>query len=102
MDNVQALLKKRDEKVRSHLDQYAPVWIVDEKIIAEDEAVQFNVVFQHKLYGWVNRRYRFDGFNEVLYHKGQQTIGEDAALEVQSKEPYLAAVSNDVPGSYGG
>ncbi len=98
----QSLLKKRDDKVRIHLDQYTPVWLIDEKLILEDEAVQFNIVFQHKLYGWVSRRYRYDGFNDVLYHKGQQLISEDIALQVQEQEPYLASVVNDVPGSYGG
>ncbi len=98
----QEILKKRDERVKPHLQQYAPVWLVDEKIIPEDEAVQFNVVFQHSRYGWVNRRYRFDAFNGVLYHKGQHTISEDEALAVQEKEPYVSAVVTDIPNAYGG
>ena len=56
-----------------------PVWLVEQKIIPEDEAVQFNVVFEHSRYGWVNRRYRFDGFNNVLYYKGQIVLSEDEA-----------------------
>ena len=64
------LLQRRDAKLKPHIGQYAPVWIIDEVIISEDEAVQFNVVFQHHLYGWVSRRYRYDGFNNVLYHNG--------------------------------
>ena len=102
MANVEMLLKRRDDATRHHLEQYAPVWIVDQKIIEEDEAVQFNVVFQHKLYGWVNRRYRYDGFNDVLYHKGQNTIKEIEAVDVQSADPYIAVVVNDIPNSYGG
>lgn len=102
MANVEQLLKRRDDATRTHLEQYAPVWIVDQKVIEEDEAVQFNIVFQHKLYGWVNRRYRYDGFNDVLYHKGQRVISEDEAVAIQSGEPYIAAVVNDVPNSYGG
>ncbi len=43
----------------------------NQKIIESDEAVQFNVVFEHSRYGWVSRRYRFDGFNNVLYYKGR-------------------------------
>lgn len=96
------LLQKRDAKVIPHIEQYAPVWIVDQKIITDDEAVQFNVVFQHGLYGWVNRRYRYDGFNNVLYHKGQTLISEDEALEIQQHEPYVAALITDIPNSYGG
>ena len=99
----EVLLKRRDEKARPHLEQYAPVWLVEEKTIPEDEAVLFNVVFQHNLYGWVNRRYRFDGFNDVLYHKGQTLIGEEAALALQEQEPYLApSAATDIPNAYGG
>lgn len=102
MDFEQTLLQKRDAKAVPHIEQYAPVWIVDEKIIREDEAVQFNVVFQHNLYGWVSRRYRYDGFNDVLYHKGQQRISEEKALEIQEQKPYIRAIVVDIPNSYGG
>ncbi|MDX2160563.1 MAG: hypothetical protein SF162_04480 [bacterium] len=100
--DTQQLLQLRDEKARPHLEQYAPVWIVDQKIIDEDQAVQFNAIFQHNLYGWVSRRYRYDGFNDVLYHKGQRTISEEQALTFQEQEPYLAIVVNDIPNAYGG
>src|SRR5690349_17986074 len=97
-----ALLQKRDVKVIPHIEQYAPVWIIDQRIITDDEAVQFNVVFQHPLYGWVNRHYRYDGFNNVLYHKGQTLISEDEALEIQQGTPYVTAEVTDIPNSYGG
>ncbi len=96
------LLQKRDAKSMPHLEQYAPVWIVDQKIIPEDEAVQFNVVFQHPLYGWVNRRYRYDGFNNVLYHKGQNLVAEDKVLDIVEQEPYLNQLATDIPNAYGG
>lgn len=98
----QNLRTKRDAKATPHLEQYAPVWIIDEKYIAADEALQFNVVFQHSEYGWVNRRYRYDGFNNVLYHKGQILISEAEATAIQDKEPYIAAVVADIPNAYGG
>jgi hypothetical protein len=102
MDQAQLVLKKRDERIKDHLEQYAPVWLVDEKLILEEEAVQFNVVFEHIYYGWVNRRYRYDSFNNVLYHKGQRVISENEALTIQEREPYLAATVADIPGAYGG
>lgn len=102
MNTKESLLRKRDAKTIPHLEQYAPAWIIDEKIIAEDEAVQFNVVFFHHLYGWVNRRYRYDGFNDVLYHKGQTMLTEDQVLEIQAKEPYLSPSVADLPNAYGG
>jgi hypothetical protein len=102
MTDEQALLQKRDAKAKPHLEQYAPVWLVDQKIIPEDEAVLFNVVFRHNLYGWVNRRYRFDGFNNVLYYKGQTILSEDEAVAIQETTPYVDTVVADIPNAYGG
>ena len=98
----QILLKKRDAKVKPHMEQFAPVWLVDQTIIPEDEAVQFNLVFQHNRYGWVNRRYRYDGFNDVLYYKGQRILKEEDTLEIQAHEPYLNVLLTDIPNAYGG
>jgi hypothetical protein len=102
MVNEQVLLQKRDAKAKPHLEQYAPVWMVEQKVIMDDEAVQFNVVFLHNRYGWVNRRYRFDAFNNVLYYKGQILVAESEALVVQDKEPYVAMTVTDIPNAYGG
>lgn len=102
MTTVDQLIERRDVKARPHLSQYAPVWILEEDIIAEDEAIQFHVLFQHNLHGWVNRRYRYDSFNDTLYHKGQTQMSEDEALDYMLESPYIAARVNDVPNSYGG
>lgn len=93
----------RDEKVKPHLSQYAPVWMVDEVVLPQDDVIQFNVVFYHSYYGWVNRRYRFDAFNKVLYHKGQNVISEDEALlNLEEKPPYIPAETINTVDSYGG
>lgn len=102
MTSDEALRQRRDAKAKPHLAQYAPVWIVNEMIIPEDEAIQFHAVFQHNIYGWVSRRYRFDGFNDVLYHKGQTTISEDEALAAQEHAPYIEAQLSDITNAYGG
>jgi len=102
LSQLETVRKLRDEKVKPHLAQYAPIWITDEKFIPEDDALQFHAVFQHNLYGWVSRRYRFDGFNNVLYHKGQLHLTEEQALEIQEREPYLLPVVADIPNAYGG
>jgi hypothetical protein len=102
MEAEQKILQRRDAKVIPHIEQYAPVWLIDQHIFVEEEAVQFNVVFQHHLYGWVNRRYRYDAFNDVLYHKGQNLISDEKALEAQESEPWVAAAIADIPNSYGG
>jgi len=102
MTTVAELKTKRDKKAVPHLEQYAPVWILDEQIFEEDESIQFNVLFQHKTHGWVNRRYRYDGFNNTLYHKGQLQVEEDDAVEFMENEPYIEATVTDIPNSYGG
>ena len=102
MTTVDELRMKRDSKARPHLEQYAPVWILDEDVFAEDESIQFHVLFQHNLHGWVNRRYRYDGFNDTLYHKGQTVMSEDEALECMLEPAYIEATVNDIPNAYGG
>jgi hypothetical protein len=96
------ILNKRDTKAKPHLEQYAPVWLADEKIVPEDEAVIFSVIFNHKDSGWVNRRYRYDGFNNVLYYRGQTTLSEDATISTQENEPYINTLTTNMPNSYGG
>ena len=102
-DKIEQMRQLRDEKVKPHLAQYAPVWKVDEVFIARDDAIRFNVVFYHPYYGWVNRRYRFDAFNKVLYHKGQNVLNEnEALLNLEEKNPYISADTINTVDSYGG
>ena len=102
MNSQDMLRQKRDAKAIPHLEQYAPVWLVDEKVLLDEEAVQFSVMFQHNLYGWVNRRYRFDGFKNVLYYRGQTTLREEEVIKIQEKEPYIMVAVPDIPHAYGG
>jgi hypothetical protein len=60
------------------------------------------VLFQHNLYGWVNRRYVYDGFNNVLYYKGQIPASPELIDELTAKEPWVSTVVADIPHSYGG
>ena len=102
MTTVDDLRQMRDNKSLPHLEQYAPVWLVSEDVFESDEAIQFHVLFQHHLHGWVNRRYRYDGFNNTLYHKGQTLVAEDDALDQMLAEPYIEAGVADIPNAYGG
>ncbi|MCU0476707.1 MAG: hypothetical protein MUC99_11470 [Anaerolineae bacterium] len=97
-----ALFQKRDAKVKPHLTQYAPAWIVEETYLPSDEALLFNVVFEHSQYGWVNRRYLYDGFNNVLYHKGQVAASDELVMSLVNKEPYITPDIADIPNAYGG
>jgi hypothetical protein len=102
MDLSQIILEKRNAKVETHLIQYAPVWIIDQKITPSDESVLFDAVFQHNQYGWVRRRYRYDAYNDVLYYKGEVKLSESEVLAIQEKEPYLVSTVADIPNAYGG
>lgn len=102
MDSAENLRAKRDRKAKPHLEQYAPVWLTEETIAEEDETIRFHIIFHHNRYGWVTRRYLYDGFNNVLYHKGQTTIDEDEAVEIQAEEPYINPTIADIPNAYGG
>lgn len=89
LEDPQTILRQRDEKVHPVLKPYTPVWLVGEQVILEEEAVLFNVVFYDPQNGWLNRRYRYDAFNDVLYHMGERRISEAEALAIQQREPYL-------------
>ena len=102
MDTKAELVKKRDAKVIPHLKQYAPVWITEEKIIEEEEAIQFNIVFNHNQYGWITRRYRYDGANNVLYHKGQTQVDEADMIAYEAESPYINTTVANIPNAYGG
>lgn len=93
--------KNRDAKVRTHLEQYSPVWMESETILKEKDAVLFNVVFHHPSYGWVTRRYRYDSFNDVLYHSGQRVL-DGEPLDLIETEPYIDVIQSDIPNAYGG
>jgi len=101
-EKLEWIRARRDEKVRMHLEQYAPVWLVEEKPILKDDAMLFNVVFFHPQYEWVSRRYQFDAFNNVLYYQGQVTISEAEALAYAEKRPYIPAETINMVDSYGG
>ncbi len=102
-ERIQRMRALRDAKAIPHLQQYAPVWLVSETPLLQHDSLQFNVVFFHPHYGWVNRRYRFDAFNNVLYHQGQTVLSEDEALlNLEERKPYISAETINTVGSYGG
>ena len=101
--DAQKILLMRDERVRSHLEQYAPVWLVSQQVAPEEDSATFEVVFQTPYYGWVNRRYRFDAFNNVLYYLGETVVPEEQVVQLQEQQhPYLEVDVSDIPASYGG
>lgn len=101
-DEQAALRAGRDEKARPHLNQYAPVWLVEEEYDLENSGLTFSVIFHHPRYRWIKRRYRYDGYSDVLYYFGQVLIPEEEALAVEGTEPYIPAEMVNTLDSYGG
>lgn len=99
---IKAMKEARDQKAHEHFVQYAPVWLVTEEPALGIDTLYFNVVFHHPQYGWVNRRYAYDVVTDVLYHKGQQLVDEETALDIQAKEPYVKATNFNSVQAYGG
>lgn len=87
--DIDEIRRRRDQKARPVLKPYTPVWLVREQFIPGEDAVMFNVVFHEPQYGWINRRYRYDAFNDVLYHMGERRVSEAEVLAIQASEPYL-------------
>ena len=99
---IKAMKEGRDKKAHEHFVQYAPVWLVTEEPALNIDTLYFNIVFRHPQYAYVNRRYAYDVVTDVLYHKGQQLIDEEKALEIQTKEPHIKASNINSVQAYGG
>jgi len=89
VEAAEDIRKLRDDRVLPVLKPYKPVWLVEERILPEEDSVLFNVVFRDPQYGWLNRRYRYDAVSDVLYHMGERRVSEAEVLTIQSKDPYL-------------
>lgn len=101
-DKIKLIRQRRDAKARPHLEQYAPVWLVNEKSHSDEDTLLFDVVFFHPQYHWVNRRYVYDAFNDVLYYRGQTVITEEEALDLEDQKAYIPAEAINTLDSYGG
>jgi hypothetical protein len=90
--------EKRDIKVNGAMAQLAPIWLVNEEYRPHEDSVLFNLVYTNPVYGWVSQRFKYDGFNDVLYHMGERRLTEDEVLPVQEQEPYInGEVATNVP-----
>ena len=101
-EKVKEMRRKRDAKVRPHMEQYAPVWMIEELVDEKGDVLRFMTVFYHPRYGWVERRYRYDAYNDVLYYHGQTMISEAEGLAMEAHRPYIDAETINTVDSYGG
>jgi hypothetical protein len=91
-------MRNRDVKVRAALSHVAPIWKVSDEYRPNEESVLFNVVYVNPEYGWINQRFKYDAFNDVLYRMGEKRLSEAESLSIQEQEPYiLGEVATRVP-----
>jgi hypothetical protein len=89
---------KRDKKVKAAMQELAPIWLVNEDYRPREDSLLFNLVYANPVEGWVSQRYKYDGFNDVLYHMGERRIADEETLDVQEKDPYITGeVASRVP-----
>jgi len=89
---------KRDRKVTAALKDLAPIWLVNDEYRPREDSMVFNVVYLNPVIGWVNHRYKYDAFNNVLYHMGTMRLKEEETLPIQEQEPYIPGeVATRVP-----
>ncbi|HLY25208.1 MAG TPA: hypothetical protein VKQ72_02640 [Aggregatilineales bacterium] len=83
------LAQKRDTKIRVAMSERAPIWLTNEAYRPHSDALLFDLVYANPVYGWVSQRFKYDGFNDVLYQMGEHRLSEAEALSVQDQEPYI-------------
>jgi hypothetical protein len=98
MLNQQQATQRRDDKIRHAMNGVTPLWLIHDDYRAPEESFFFDLVYQHSIYGWIQQRFKYDAFNDVLYHFGQSALNEADALAVQDTPPYIEGeVSAAVP-----
>lgn len=82
-------IARRDQKVREALQNAAPLWLINDDFRPVEESLIFDLVYLHSIYGWVQHRYKYDAFNDVLYHMGEMRLSETQTLTLQEQDPYF-------------
>jgi hypothetical protein len=94
----EAITAQREHKIRSAMGHWAPLWLINDQYRPREESLVFSLAYQHPVYGWVKHHFKYDGFNDVLYHMGEACLNEDSALTIQEQEPFISGdVSLRVP-----
>lgn len=88
------ILRRRDSKVRTALTEAAPCWLIGEQVREGEDSVLFNLVYEHRTAGWINERFKYDAFADVLYHMGSKTIPETELIQIMDQTPYIDADFN--------
>jgi hypothetical protein len=79
----------RDNKIRQLLGELAPIWLVKDAFHPREDSVLFALVFQDPSYGWMERHYKYDAFNDILYMMGWRLLSEEEIGKILETEPYV-------------
>lgn len=83
------ILRKRNVKVVMTMQELAPMWIIGEQMRLGDDSVLFNLVYEHPTAGWINERFKFDAFADVLYQMGKKLIPEVELIPIMEQVPFI-------------
>jgi len=90
--------QRRDRQIGSVMRHVTPLWLVNDEYRDQEESLLFDLVYPHSEYGWLQASYKYDAFNDVLYHMGEHSISEEEALLIQDSDPFLPGeVATAVP-----
>ena len=81
---------RRDKKIRTAMGHIGPIWLLNDEYRPIEESCLYDLVFPNSVDGWVQCRYKYDAFNDVLYHMGERRLTETEALVIQETEPYFS------------
>lgn len=89
---------RRDKKIRAAMRRIGPIWLLNDEYRPIEESCLFDLVFPNSVDGWVQGHYKYDAFNDVLYHMGERRLTENETLVIQEAEPYFSGeVATAVP-----
>src|SRR5579864_2116234 len=81
---------RRDKKIRTAMGHIGPIWLLNDEYRPIEESCLYDLVFPNSVDGWVQCRYKYDAFNDVLYHMGERRLTETEALAIQDSAPYFS------------
>ncbi|MBX3064812.1 MAG: hypothetical protein U0528_12445 [Anaerolineae bacterium] len=80
---------RRQIKIQDSMAEFAPIWLTNDTYNEGEQALVFELIYAHPHDGMIRERFRYDAFNDVLYHKGAQKVTEEEVLAIEDQAPYV-------------
>lgn len=80
---------RRQIKIQDSMAQFAPIWLMNDTYNVDEQSLVFELIYAHPSDGMLRERFRYDAFNDVLYHKGAQKLTEEEMLVIEDQTPYV-------------